>query len=328
MNEQGKHIDIHVLTRFLAGESDQQEEAAVKDWIAKSEMNRSEFEEMEKVWNTLEKTGTNQRINLDNEWNYLQSRIMKSKIGSKQFSMIPLLRIAAVVILVFSLAFLSVRFLSQNKVTTQLAETVDISLPDGSKVTLNAGSQIRYKSNFGESNRVLKLRGEAYFDVERDTENPFIIELQNAEVKVLGTSFNVKAYKGMEKVEVTVAEGKVSVYNKKQPQNSIIAIAGEKAEYNKQKKVVRKTDNPDRNFNAWKTRTIIFENDSLQQIVSTLSNVYHKTIVLDDPELKNCTLTTIFENEDLGTIFQVLESTLDIKIKEEADKIYISGSGC
>jgi ferric-dicitrate binding protein FerR (iron transport regulator) len=152
--------------------------------------------------------------------------------------------------------------------------------------------------------------------------------LNKAEVKVLGTSFNVKAYKGMDKIEITVAEGKVSVYEKNQPQKKVIAIAGEKAEYIKLQKAIKKTENKDRNFNSWKTRTIVFENDSLHAIVNTLSNVYHTSIVLQNQEIKDCTITTRFENKELETVFEVLESTLDIKIEEEGDTYYISGSGC
>jgi ferric-dicitrate binding protein FerR (iron transport regulator) len=132
----------------------------------------------------------------------------------------------------------------------------------------------------------------------------------------------------MENIEVTVAEGKVSVYEKKQPQKKVIAVAGEKAEYIKHQKALKKTENLDKNFISWKTRSIIFENDSLQNIVTTLSDVYHKSIVLRNPELKDCTLTTSFEDEELETVFQVLESTLDVTIEEEGETIYISGSGC
>lgn len=328
MNEQDKHIDIQLLTRFFAGETDSNEESAVKDWIDKSSRNRMEFEELEKVWNTLGSTTASQQIHIDKEWSYLQSKFGSRELAGKPFSLAPLLRIAAVIVLIFSLAFLGVQYFSQKTVSTRLAETIEIALPDGSIVTLNARSRLRYKKNFGKENRTLSLRGEAYFEVEKNPEKPFVIELRDAEVKVLGTSFNVKAYKGMENIEVTVSEGKVSVYEKKQPQKKVITIAGEKAEYIKHQKALKKTENLDKNFISWKTRSIIFENDSLQNIVTTLSDVYHKSIVLRNPELKDCTLTTSFEDEELETVFQVLESTLDITIEEEGETIYISGSGC
>lgn len=328
MNEQEKHIDIDLLTKFLAKEADTAEESTVKDWIHKSGKNQNEFKELQKVWDTLDKTTISQQIDIEKEWYYLQTKVGKSEISKKGFSIVPLLRIAAMVVIVIGLAFIGYQYLSQERVTTQRAETTEITLPDGSKVTLNAGSHLRYKNNFGKENRMLSLQGEAYFEVTKEEEKPFIIELRKAEVKVLGTSFNVKAYKGMESIEVTVAEGKVSVYEKKQPQKKVIAVAGEKAEYKMHQKVIKKTENIDRNFDAWKTRSIVFENDSLYTIISTLSNVYHKSIELRNPEIKDCTVTTSFENEELETVFQVLESTLDITIEEEDGTIYISGSGC
>lgn len=328
MSEQERHIDIELLTRYLAGETDAAEETVVKDWINKSRQNRSEFEELKKVWISLGRTSASQQIDIDKEWNYLQSKVGKTRIAEKRFSFAPVLRIAAMIAIIFSLAFLGFQYFSQERVTTQFAETTEISLPDGSKVTLNAGSRLRYKNNFGEKERTLSLQGEAYFEVTKDKERPFIIELRNTEIKVLGTSFNVKAYKGMEKIEVTVAEGKVSVYDKKQPQKKVIAVAGEKAEYIKYQKAIKKTKNYDRNFNSWKTRSIVFENDSLHSIVITLSNVYHKSIELRNPEIRDCTITTSFKDEELETVFQVLESTLDVTIEEEGEKIYISGPGC
>lgn len=328
MNEQEKHIDIHLLTRFLAGEASAEEETAIQDWIAVSGKNRSEFEELKKVWDTLGKTRSTQQISIDKEWNYLQSKIGKSDIEVKRFSPALLLRIAALIVLVSSLAFIGFQYLTVERISTQHAETKEVFLPDGSTVTLNAGSRLRYKNNFGKQNRVVGLQGEAFFDVEKDADKPFIIVLRDAKVQVLGTSFNVKAYKGMEQVEVTVAEGKVSVYEKKQPQKKVIAVAGEKAEYIRGQKVVKKTENIDRNFDSWKTRHIVFESDSLHNIVTTLSNVYHKSIVLRNPEINDCTLTTNFENEELETVFQVLESTLDVTVEEEGETIYISGSGC
>ncbi len=328
MNEQERHINIELLTKYLAGETDTAEESSVKEWIDRSDKNRAAFEEFHKIWNTLGTTSANQHINIDKEWNYLQSKIGKSGIPAKRHSLAVIVRIAAIIVIVFSLAFVGIQYFTQERVTTQLAETTEISLPDGSKVTLNAGSRLRYKNNFGKKDRVLSLQGEAYFEVEKNKEKPFIIELRRAEVKVLGTSFNVKAYSGMENIEVTVAEGKVSVYDKKQPQKKVIAVAGEKAEYIKHQKVIKKTENFDRNYNSWKTRSIIFENDSLQTIITTLSNVYHKSIVLRNPEIKDCTVTTSFENKDLKTVFEVLESTLDITVEKEGEVFYISGSGC
>lgn len=328
MSSEEKHIDIHLLTRYFTGEATSREESSLKDWIEKSPENRKEFEELRKVWNVLGKTVKDHRIDVDEEWRYQQLKISDKKFLRKSFRMIPLLRIAAILVVLFGATFLGIRYFSSVTISTQRAENIETTLPDGSHVTLNADSRIRYRKSFSGESRVLHLRGEAYFEVKKDEDKPFIITLHDAEIMVLGTSFNVRAYKEMGNIEVTVAEGKVSVYDKKQPQKKVIAFAGEMAEYMKVQNAVKKTENTNRNFLSWKTRSLIFENDNLQNIISTINRVYHTNIILRSPDLKECTLTTRFENEDLETVLHVLESTLDITLEEEEGKVYISGPGC
>ena len=132
----------------------------------------------------------------------------------------------------------------------------------------------------------------------------------------------------MDKIEVTVKEGSVSFYKKNEEPKRIIATTGEKAEYYKQSKVFKKQPNENRNYNSWKTRTIIFDNSNLLNIAETLQDVYYKKIILNDPELGKCTVTTTFDNKDLDTVLRVLESTLEIRFEEKDGKIYISGKGC
>jgi transmembrane sensor len=328
MDKQERHMDIRLLTRFLAGECTTEEQLAVNDWIERSDKNRQEFTELEKAWKAMDKTSARQEINLDLEWDYITSRIDIAESPERKFTVMPLLRIAAVMVLSFGLAFAGITYFTQKTIRTKLDETTEISLPDGSKVTLNAGSRLKYKTHYGKGERVVSLQGEAFFEVRKNAGSPFIIKLNDAQIQVLGTSFNVKAYRGMQNIEVTVAEGKVSVYDKKQPLKKVVTVAGEKAEFNRQQKAVKKTENTDRNFISWKTRRIVFENDDLQQIVNTLSDVYHRSIILRNPALKECTLTTSFDNETLETVFNILESTLEITIEEEGNVIYISGSGC
>jgi transmembrane sensor len=182
--------------------------------------------------------------------------------------------------------------------------------------------------NFNKETRIVHLKGEAYFEVSKNPSKPFIIQIENTEIKVLGTSFNVKAYHNMDKIEVTVKEGTVSLYEKNKENQRIIATAGEKAEFSKQSGEFKKQTNENKNYNSWKTRSIIFDNSSLINITETLKDVYYKDIILEDPSLGKCTVTTTFENKDLKTVMHVLESTLEISFEERDGKIYISGKGC
>ncbi len=329
MEKNNAHIDFNLLTRFLAGELSLEEQKLVKDWIAASDKNRNEFDDLQDAWNAVGKTSKKQEIDTDKEWKYHQSFMQPADKTRKFIILKTFIRIAAAIIIGIGITLIGINYNSQFSVKTKIAETTEIELPDGSKVTLNAGSKLSYsKNNYGRENRMLKLRGEAYFVVEKDSNRPFIIQLDKAEVKVLGTAFNVKAYKKLNAIEVTVSEGKVSLYDKAVKQKQVIATKGEKAEFDKQLGVVKKYPNTNRNYKSWKTRNIVFQNDSLSIIVRTLENVYHKNIILENSELNSCTITTSFENEDLSTVLKVLKSTLDLDIREEKDEIIISGEGC
>jgi len=329
MEKNSKHIDFSLLAKYLAGEVNSEEQKLVNDWIHASEENHKEFEDLKKIWNSLDNTGKEKNINIENEWKYNRQLIHMAERNGKTIFLKAILRIAAAVVLGIGITLAGIKYKTYLYVTTKTAETKEFKLPDGSLVTLNAGSKLAYnKKSYGKESRIMKLKGEAYFEVEKNIEHPFIIQLDEAEVKVLGTSFNVKAYKKMNVIEVTVSEGKVSLYDKEVKQKMVIASKGEKAEFNKQLAVVKKYPNTERNYKSWKTRAIVFQNDSLNTIVRTLESVYHKKIVLEDDSLNACTLTTSFEDEDLYTVLKVLESALDLKIRIEKNEIIISGEGC
>ncbi len=329
MTSGDRYIDMDLLTRYFSGETSQEETRKVEEWMSGSEDNRKEFDQLKQAWDLMDKTHPRREINIDKEWKYLRNKIHASADQHhKVFHFRRVIQIAAAVILLVSIGLVSRQMILNKSVNTKMTETREISLPDGSKVTLNAGSKIIYAKNYALSNRQVKLTGEAYFEVKRDTTLPFIIILNDAEIEVLGTSFNVKAYKGSNKIEVTVTEGQVSLYEKDIRNKRIIATVGEKAIYDRNRKIVKKTLNADQNYMAWKTHKLIFNNDKLSTVAETVENVYHRKIVLKNEKLNSCTITTRFEGKDIETILKVLESTLDITIEQENGIIYLSGEGC
>jgi transmembrane sensor len=329
MENNNIHINIDLLVRFFADEVSTVEREQVLNWKEASTENKKQFEELWIVWQTMDKTSMQNEINIEAEWNHLLSTIdQKANHKTRSISLSGFLRIAAAIFIAFGLFYYGLNLISGNSVKTNSTETREIILSDGSRVTLNAGSKLSYKRNFGKELRVVSLQGEAFFEVKKNPDRPFIVQLGDAEIKVLGTSFNVKAYKNENKIEVTVAEGLVSLYDKNMEQKKVLAAKGEKAVFNKQQKIIKKQINEDRNYISWKTRIIVFDNENLANIASALENVYHKDIILQNSALNNCTVTTKFENKDLDTVLKVLKSTLDIHIEEKEGKIIISGEGC
>ena len=335
MNNDNLHIDIDLLTRFLTGEATTEEQKAVHLWKDASAENLTKYNEFVSVWELLDKTSLLQGMDIDKEWEIQRRLNLKEKVDAKDekergrvINFTNYLKYAASITIILGLSYFGYNYFSKTTINTGITETKEISLPDGSQVTLNANSKLIYQRSFNKSDRQVSLKGEAFFNVKKDALKPFVVKAGNTEVKVLGTSFNVREFGNTKKVEVTVSEGTVSVYEMGNEQKKVIITKGEKAIYNNNLKVVSKQVNEDRNYKAWITRYIVFENDSLSVITKTLGNVYHVEFIIQDPNLNQCTVTTKFDNKNLQTILKVLKKTLDIEIIEKDRKIYLKGKGC
>jgi ferric-dicitrate binding protein FerR (iron transport regulator) len=202
------------------------------------------------------------------------------------------------------------------------------TLPDGSIVSLHAGSQIRYAAKFDSKIRKVELNGEAYFEVTHDKTKPFVVASGDARVKVLGTKFNVNTSKAAGTMEVVLTSGKVSVFYRRSPQDNVLLMPGEKAVLLVSQKQISKSANTDPNYLAWKTLVLTFNDETLGQVINTLQNVYQTTIILKDPQLSGCRVTASFSGQSLQSVLQVLKETLDLQVAENGNRIELSGKSC
>lgn len=217
---------------------------------------------------------------------------------------------AAVLLLCLSTwtVYLYMQPVSIETVST-LAETRTVHLPDGSTVTLNHYSSISYPEKFKSGNREVELNGEAYFEVSKDKKHPFIVQTETIDVQVLGTHFNVDAYRDNPDVRTTLLTGSVAVSNKN---NSVRMVLkpNEIAIYNKvEQKLTRKALENAKNEISWRHGEFIFDDLPLQEIVRELSNSFGTSIRISDTALQDYRITARFRNgEDLKTILSVLHN--------------------
>lgn len=204
-------------------------------------------------------------------------------------------------------------------VTTGDTVQTTVVLPDGTKVWLNYGSELQYSRRF-KANRKIQLKGEAYFEVAHDSLHPFIVQANNASVRVLGTKFNVEAYANTAIDNVTVTEGRVSYGS---GQETVKLIAGDKGLFSKETGAVQKTINDDPNFLSWKTKAFIFDNIQLADALNDLAKVYRFTFKFSEPSLSNLTLTAHFTNRPLDEILQTISLTLSVKIIKQSGNYII-----
>ena len=202
---------------------------------------------------------------------------------------------------------------------------IESTLPDGTEVTLNNGSTLNYPSRFKGDERKVSLEGEAYFDVAHNKEKAFVIDADDMQIRVLGTSFYVNTHSNDNTMEVVLLSGSVQLqYNDKK----MLLEPGEKAVVFKQYGEIVKKENKDPNILAWKTKKLRFKDSPLGDIIEILKKVYHKDIIVLNPDILDCRITATFEGQSLEAILLVLQSTIDISARPNGDKIELSGTGC
>jgi transmembrane sensor len=326
MENNSKHIDpIEILPKYFAGEADSDEKLLIDEWRSLNEDNKKEFGAFTKLWKVSGPVAGMDNVDLDAEWRRMEKVIDTTR--AKTFTITRFLQVAAAIVFITMMSFLGYKYLSVKTEKSPIAEASGFTLPDGSIISLNAGSKITYKKGFGKTHRNLTLQGEAYFEVTKNPGLPFIISANEANIRVVGTKFNVKAYKNNPEIKVYVTEGTVKLFEAKQPVKEVLLTAGESGSFSKQEKVIQKNITSDLNDIAWKTQVIEFNNTPLSEVAEVLINTYHIDISLSQ-EIKDCPITVNFTKQDLPSVLKVLKSTLNLRIKVETNQIKISGNGC
>ncbi len=340
MSVNEKHSDFNSLvTRYLSGELSP---GALRDFeqlLQEDPEKRNLVDTYRKIWDSVGSVSERDVYDMDAEWSLLEARI-PDLAGQETFTLdtgkpartilFYTYRIAAVLVvgLLFTFAwFYSSRMAGMQRVVAE-NEPVELTLDDGTMVTLNRHSRIRYEKRFDGTRRQVYLSGEAWFDVARDTARPFLIDVGSAMVEVLGTSFNVNAYRQNTMVEITVKSGVVALTAKEDRHDQIVLRAGNSGTYHKEHRELKLIPNADPNTISWKTRELIFEETSLQEAVDLINKVYNAHLVIMNQELAGCPITVTFNEQSLDAILHVLESTLDLTIRQEGEQITLEGEGC
>jgi transmembrane sensor len=204
------------------------------------------------------------------------------------------------------------------------AKILKIDLPDGSTVWLQPKTQLSYN----QSDRVYRqvnLKGEAFFDVKRDEARPFLIYAGKMTTKVLGTSFNVKAYPETEKFEVSVVTGKVSVTN--EAEKEVFVTPKQQVVLENKSDILTINELPKDKTFYWELTSLTFDNTLMQSVVDSIEHNFNVKIKLN-PTLKNCRLSGNFDQEHLSTILEIICKSIDAEYVMDGQEIYLKGEGC
>lgn len=196
-------------------------------------------------------------------------------------------------------------------------QTATMRFSDGSVIKLNGGSTLRYPAKFSTGLRKVQLEGEAFFDIERDTERPFIVEVGNTTTRVLGTSFNIRAYSDEADIQVAVVEGRVGVsgYTESDPSaagKEIILGTNEWASYLPTGNLNEKGRGNIREKVAWKDQVLLFNDKPFSEVARMLERWYGVDITIEDEELNKTVLAGEHNNVSLRTVLESIKFVLDI----------------
>ena len=220
--------------------------------------------------------------------------------------------VAAAVIAVLSVTAWNFSLLHelQNANSSFLAEVpagdkVQLTLPDKSSVKLNSESSLSYAYVNGK--RVARLKGEGYFQVSKDRKHPFVVQVGNLNIEVLGTCFNVYSYEENDFVETSLIEGSVRLYDSKSPSESFILKPSQKAIYSKNNGKISFHNTDNVKEIAWTQNHLVFESEKLGSVFQKIERWYGVHIDLLCPEIANDQISGSFKDEQLPYVMEALK---------------------
>ena len=332
-----KNIEIIVLRLMEDEEISSQESTLLKQWLNENPQKSEELFSLSLLWTKLD---TNKEVSdkvISDKWIETSRKIDNSPKGIRRVLSL-YQKYAAIFILgalLPSLAIIYQNYIKDEKLLSQVIQVPfgaksTVTLPDGTEIILNAGSNLSYDARYGDKERSVFLDGEAYFNVTKNKNKPFLVKTNNVTVRAYGTIFNVKCYNEENIIETTLIEGSIGVQlnnrngNKEyllKPKEQLIYHYGE--DNNSNRLIIAKNTNTQL-YTSWINDKIQVRSISLKELIVKLQRKYNVTIHIEDKELENLKFTGILENETIEQILQALELSASIQYEIDDREIWLN----
>lgn len=336
-------MDLTLIKKYFANECSEQEVKTVLRWINSPEGKK----QINQLIDDYDSESNSKEIDSENLLNNIHERIAIDDLlkllgpsspsqfhenqkherkysGSRKLNVI--YRTAAV-IAIFLISAVGIYYVVETQNTTEAVATQEkiikkstergqkltIHLNDGSKVILNAASQIIYAERFPDSVRTVEVEGEAYFEVAKDPTRPFIVKTGNVRTQALGTAFNVFYRKEINKNNISLVNGKVKVFFGNDKDNkAVILNPGERANLNYPNKTLEKDKFDQELITSWKDGIIYFKDSGFSEVINTLENWYGVDISWNGKPKDDWKFSAKFEDESLKNILDALKYAQDL----------------
>jgi ferric-dicitrate binding protein FerR (iron transport regulator) len=348
---------IELIAGYLTGQSNDEQFDALNAWIKADRRNKQYFDDMRELWLAAPVAFPGKPFHKEAAYRLFLSRSRKKvpvkPVKERPAAHIRLVRMAAAVVAGFMLGAFYVFQTNKPDVPSQVASQYDVIVPHGSRsrvvladgtgVWLNAGSRLRYATDFGQNSREVYLEGEGYFDVAKDTARVFVVKTDKLDIKALGTSFNVKAYPGEENIETVLIEGKVSI-------GDVELAPSEKLVYTRkdQKTVIEKKAavvKPAANdvgsspvkpsakvietpvdptiYTSWKDDLWRIESETLGSFAVKLERRYDVKIRFADRGTQSLSINAAIRDESLEQVLRFLQLTVPVKFEIDGKTVVL-----
>ena len=330
-----------IIGKMMGDGSIGDEKSALDSWKKEAEENIKALEDIRKISALSDGLKDYQDFNAEDGWLSFENKLpiaksedqtlqtdtapisinAKADKKTKIFNLNSLLKVAAIAVILLGALFVfnnqKVNSVFEGQDYSSLDKSLDVKLLDGTSVLLDLGSKIRSKDE-----RTVSMKGRAYFDVARDESQQFKINMPVGEITVLGTEFTVVA--DDKHTEIFVEEGSVAY---KFQGTTYTLVAGDFIQVVDNN--VEKFQMKDGNYNSWKNKRLLFNDNTMSEVVEALSRHFGKSVELNNPKLfKNCNVKATFDNSSLEQILNEFSTTHGLKY-ELRDNIYIvSASDC
>lgn len=327
-NETVKQIQT-IKSKYIQGTATEDELKVLLEWAKKSPENKKEL--------FYEKDIGEAYAFVKNSKGYSVARELKrlnNRTGPTQkipFRIPNYLKIAAVFLLAFAFSWLVQSQLMNEKISEPIAEIKTVFVPkgqinqfflaDGTRIWVNSGSTIEIPSVFTGNERMVKLSGEAFFEVEKDTERPFKVVVEGQTIEVLGTSFNVRAYANSTKIQTTLKTGKIKLSTAK---GFTTLSPGKQTELDKTtgQLVLNKVKSD--NFDSWKEGRYEFVNEDLVEVFKVVERWYDVELTYHEADFKMMNYSGVIKrNNSIQHFLNLLGHSIPIRYEINMDKIKI-----
>ncbi|WP_107822305.1 FecR family protein [Mangrovibacterium marinum] len=321
-----------IIGRYLMRAESAEERHVLEQWENDSPENHSFVNLLKQYWEHPEKPETTERM--ESAKGRLLVRTNENMAGRSSGKLrlmnLNFGRIAAVLLIALSIVGVTAYFLGRQNalsvqdqfvISTLPGQKSKVKLPDGTNVWINSDSELDYSTD--RKNRVVHLRGEAYFEVAHSKDHPFVVKLGGWDIRVLGTKFNVSNYPESEVREASLLEGKIAVETENH-KNDMEIVPGERISYYAKTKDIVTQKASVKDDILWKDGVLSFNNDSFREIVFRLEKYYGVRFEYNPNDFKNIHYTGQIDNLSLRNVLEFMSLTMPVEYEIEQTKVIIT----